>query len=256
MKEYCGVFGLFSLADQTTIVANGQAKMIYYGLFALQHRGQESAGIAMSDGKDIIHHKEMGLVNQVFNEEILKKLKGRLGIGHVRYSTTGSSVIENAQPIVIDTRYGPLALAHNGNLVNSQDLRQELKDKGISFVGTTDSEVMAAMIATSGKADLEEAIAVTMKKCRGAFAVVILSSDKLIAVRDQHGIRPLSVGRTDKTYVIASETCALDIVGAQFVRDVANGEMVVIDDNGLRSRTWEMGEREAVCVFEYICPAR
>ncbi|MFA5113653.1 MAG: amidophosphoribosyltransferase [Candidatus Margulisiibacteriota bacterium] len=250
MKEYCGVFGIYNFAPDSP------AKSVYYGLYALQHRGQESAGIAVSDGKDIGHHKGMGLVNQIFNEKNLSALKGTLAIGHVRYSTTGSSVMENAQPIVIDTRYGPIAVAHNGNLVNADDLRQQLKDKGISFVGTTDSEVMAALIATSKKQELEDALVDALKQCKGAFALLVMTRDKLIAVRDPNGIRPLCLGRLDKSYLVASETCALDMLGAQHVRDVANGELIVVDQDGVRSRTWEMAEREALCVFEYIYFAR
>jgi amidophosphoribosyltransferase len=250
MKEACGVFGIYNFEE------DAPSRLIYYGLFALQHRGQESSGIAVSDGKDIRCHRGMGLVNQVFNERIISSLKGNLGIGHVRYSTTGSSIIENAQPIVIDTKYGTLALAHNGNLINSAELRRSLKERGISFVGTSDSEVMATLIATSDKADFEEGLIEALKACRGAFSVVILTRDRLIAIRDPNGIRPLSIGRTEKGYVVASETCALDIIGAKFVRDVANGEIVVIDKDGLRSRTWQMGEREAFCVFEFIYFAR
>ena len=250
IKEACGIFGIYNFA------ADAPAKSVYYGLFALQHRGQESAGIASSNGEDIKFHKGMGLVNQVFDEKSLSSLRGNIAIGHVRYSTTGSSIIENAQPIVIDTRYGTIALAHNGNLINSGDLRQELKDKGISFVGTTDSEVMASMIATSGKADFEEGLIETLKHCRGAFSLLLMTRDKLIAVRDPNGIRPLCIGKLENAYVISSETCALDILGANFVRYVANGEIVVIDKEGLRSKTWEMEEKEALCVFEYIYFAR
>jgi amidophosphoribosyltransferase len=250
MKEYCGVFGVYNFIEDSP------AKSTYYGLYALQHRGQESAGIAVSDGKDISCHKGMGLVNQVFNEEAFRGLKGNIAIGHVRYSTAGASSVENAQPIVIDTRYGPIALAHNGNLINAGQLRQELKDKGISFVGTTDSEVIAALIATSKKADFEDALADTFKQCRGAFSLLVMTRDKLIAVRDPNGIRPLCVGKLEKAYVFSSETCALDIIGAQYLRYVSNGEMIIIDKDGMRSKTWEMGEREALCVFEYIYFAR
>ncbi|MFH1683988.1 MAG: amidophosphoribosyltransferase [Candidatus Margulisiibacteriota bacterium] len=246
----CGIFGIYNF------IADSPAKSVYYGLFALQHRGQESAGIAASDGVDINCHKGMGLINQVFDEDALQQLQGNIAMGHVRYSTTGSSVIENAQPIVLDTRYGTIALAHNGNLINSGILRQELKDKGISFVGTTDSEVMAALIATSKKENFEDALVDTLKHCKGAFSAVIMTKDKLIAVRDPNGIRPLCIGKLEKAYVVSSETCALDILGANFVRDVANGEMVVIDKEGLRSRTWQMEDREAICVFEYIYFAR
>lgn len=250
MQEACGVFGIYNFKEDSP------AKSVYYGIFALQHRGQESAGIASSNGNEIRCFKGMGLVNQVFTEEALSGLSGHISIGHVRYSTCGSSIIENAQPIVIDTRYGSLALAHNGNLINSLYLRQKLKDRGISFVGTSDSEVMAAMIATSEKTNLEDAIVDTLKQCKGAFSVLIMTKDKLIAVRDSNGIRPLTIGKLENAYVVASETCALDIVGAQHIRDVINGEIVVIEKEGLRSKTWQMGEREAICVFEYIYFAR
>jgi amidophosphoribosyltransferase len=250
INEACGVFGIYNLKEDSP------AKSVYYGLFALQHRGQESAGIASSDGEEIRFHKGMGLVNQVFDEATLCTLKGNVSMGHVRYSTTGFSIIENAQPIVIDTRYGRVALAHNGNLVNSKQLRHDLKEMGISFVGTSDSEVMAAMIATSKKQNFEDALVDTLKHCKGAYSLLIMMVDRLIAVRDPNGVRPLSIGKIENGYVISSETCALDMLGAQFVRDVANGEIVVIDKNGLRSKTWQMGEREAMCVFEFIYFAR
>ncbi|MBU0687229.1 MAG: amidophosphoribosyltransferase [Candidatus Margulisbacteria bacterium] len=250
IKDHCGVFGIYNFEEDSP------AKRVYYGLFALQHRGQESAGIAATSGGDIKCHKDLGLVNQVFNEKALQKLKGKIAVGHVRYSTTGSTAIENAQPIVIDTKYGPIALAHNGNLINSTELRARLKESGMSFVGTTDSEIMASMIATSGSDDFENALVDTLKQCKGAFSLVVLTQDKLIAARDPNGIRPLSIGKLSNAYVVASETCALDIVGAQFVRDVANGEIVVIDKDGLRSKTWSRGEKEALCIFEYIYFAR
>ncbi len=257
MKEACGVFGIYNYsADSPACLPGGMAKSVYYGLFALQHRGQESAGIAASDGNEITSHKGMGLVNQVFNEESISRLKGHIAVGHVRYSTTGSSIIENAQPIVIDTRYGRIALAHNGNLINAASLRHDLKDKGISFVGTSDSEILAAMIATSKKENFEEAVVDTLKHCKGAFSLALMTKDKLIAIRDPNGIRPLSIGKVEKGYIVSSETCALDILGAEFLRDVANGEMVVIDKDGLRSRTWAMEDRESICVFEYIYFAR
>ncbi|MBU0574134.1 MAG: amidophosphoribosyltransferase [Candidatus Margulisiibacteriota bacterium] len=250
IKEYCGVFGIYGIKDEPV------AKNVYYGLFALQHRGQESAGIATSDGNVISQFKDLGLVNQVFNERSLRNLKGRIAIGHVRYSTTGSSTIENAQPIVIDTKYGAIALAHNGNLVNSGDLRHELKSRGLSFSGTSDSEIMAAMIATSGKENFEEALVDTLKLCQGAYSLVIMKNDRIIAVRDPHGLRPLCIGKTESSYVVSSETCALDILGANFVRDVSNGEIVIIDSSGLRSSTWDISAKEALCVFEFIYFAR
>jgi amidophosphoribosyltransferase len=250
MKEACGVFGIYNFS------ADSPAKSVYYGLYALQHRGQESAGIAVSDGEEIRHYKGMGLVNQVFNEKILSSLRGNIAMGHVRYSTTGSSVIENAQPIVIDTRYGTIALAHNGNLINSKDMRQDLKDKGISFVGNSDTEVMASMVAASKKDDFEEGLTDILRHCKGAFSLLLMTRDKLIAVRDPNGIRPLCIGKLENAYVVSSETSALDIIGAQYLRDVANGEIVVINKDDLRSKTWKMGEREAMCVFEYIYFAR
>jgi len=250
MRDHCGVFGIYNATGRD------MARSVYFGLFALQHRGQESAGIASSDGDQIRYHKGMGLVNQVFDEKTLNHLEGNISLGHVRYSTTGSSIIENAQPVVIDTRYGTIALAHNGNLVNAKDLRFELMEKGYTFVGTSDSEVMAAMIATSKKSDFEDALVETLSECLGAFSVIIMLKDRLIAVRDPNGIRPLTIGKLENGYVFSSETCALDIVGAEHLRYVNNGEMVVADKKGLRSKTWATTEREALCVFEYIYLAR
>ncbi|MFA4967575.1 MAG: amidophosphoribosyltransferase, partial [Candidatus Margulisiibacteriota bacterium] len=246
----CGVFGIYSFKGDNL------AKEVYFGLFALQHRGQESAGIAVSDFKDIKSHKGMGLCNQVFNEENLKGLHGSIAIGHVRYSTTGSSVIENAQPIVLDTKFGPVALAHNGNLINTEELRGELKATGISFVGTSDSEIIAALIATSKKSNFEDALLETLDRLRGAFSIVIMTANKLFALKDENGIRPLCVGRSDNAYFVSSETCGLDIIGAEFLREVSNGELIIIDKNGMSSRTWSKGAREALCVFEYIYFAR
>lgn len=248
--EACGIFGVYSFK------ADSPAKSVYYGLFALQHRGQESAGIAASDGKDIRFHKGMGLVNQVFNEKHFVALTGHISMGHVRYSTTGSSTIENAQPIVLDTRYGTIALGHNGNLINAKELKNDLKQRGLSFVGTTDSEVIAAMIATSKKENIEDAIIDTLKHCKGAFSLLIMTKDKLIAIRDANGLRPLCIGKLENSLVVSSESCGLDILGAQFVREVGNGEMVTIDENGIHALTWAMGEREALCVFEFIYFAR
>ena len=250
MMEACGLFGIYSYKGDSL------AKDVYYGLFALQHRGQESAGIAVSNLEDIKVHKGMGLCNQVFNEENLRALKGNIAIGHVRYSTSGSSIIENAQPIVLNTKFGPIALAHNGNLINTEDLRAELKDQGLSFVGNSDSELIAALISTSDKSDFEGALLDSLDKLKGAFSLLIMTSDKLIAIRDPNGIRPLCIGKLENLYLASSETCGLDILGAQFIREVANGEMVVFEKEGMRSRTWSKGEREALCVFEFIYFAR
>lgn len=246
----CGIFGVFNFSPDSP------AKATYYGLFALQHRGQESAGMAVSDGNEIKAYKGMGLVNQVFDEKRLQSLPGKIAVGHVRYSTTGSSTIENAQPIIVESRYGVIALAHNGNLVNSNDLRGELKQRGVVFKGTTDSEVIAQLIVTAKKDEFEDAVIDALKHCRGAFSLIIMTKDQLMALRDPNGVRPLSVGKTDNGYVFSSETCAIDIIGARFMRDVANGEIVTIDANGLRSKTWQRGEPDALCVFEFIYFAR
>jgi len=248
MKEACGVFGIYSFEGDHL------AKPVYYGLYSLQHRGQESAGIYASDGKEFRGRVGMGLVNVVFNEENLSDLIGHIAVGHVRYSTTGSSVIDNAQPLVVESKFGPIALAHNGNLINAEELRQELT--GYAFKSNTDSEVIAALIAESKEKTFEEALISTLKKCRGAFSLVIMTLDKLIGVRDQNGVRPLSIGRMNDAYVISSETCGLDVIGADFIRDVTNGEMVIIDKDGLQSKTWSRGERESLCVFEFIYFAR
>lgn len=248
MKEACGAFGIYSFDG------NNLAKSVYYGLYSLQHRGQESAGIYAADGKEFRGHVGMGLVNMVFNEDNLRDLTGHIALGHVRYSTTGSSHLANAQPVVVDSKFGPIALAHNGNLINTKELRAELPD--YKFKGTSDSEVMAALIASSSKDTIEDALISALKKCRGAYSLVIMTLDKLIAVRDPNGVRPLSVGKVDDKYVFSSETCGLDVVGAEFVRDVGNGEIVVIDQDGLQSKTWDREEREALCVFEYIYFAR
>ena len=248
LKEACGVFGIYSFDGDNL------AKPTYYGLYSLQHRGQESAGIYTSNGKEFKGKVGMGLVNVIFNEENLKPLEGNIALGHVRYSTTGSSVLANAQPFVVESKFGPIALAHNGNLINTKELRAELPD--YKFKGTTDSEVIAALIANSSASDFEEALLETLKKCRGAYSLGVMTLDKLIAVRDPHGIRPLSVGKMENCYVISSETCGLDVVGAEFVRDVAAGEIVIIDKGGMRSRTWSRGEKESLCVFEFIYFAR
>jgi len=248
MKEACGIFGIYSFnGDQLS-------KSVYYGLFSLQHRGQESAGIYASDGKQFRGHTGMGLVNVVFNEENLREITGHIAIGHVRYSTTGSSILANAQPIVVESRFGPIALGHNGNLINTDELRSLLPD--YKFKSTTDSEVIAALIANSEEKTFEGALIATLKKCKGGFSLIIMTLDSLIAVRDPQGFRPLSIGKQKDSYVISSETCGLDVVGADFVRDISNGEMVIINKEGLQSKTWQRDEKEALCVFEYIYFAR
>lgn len=248
-KEACGVIGVYAPGEES-------ARLIYFGLHALQHRGQESAGIAVSDGTSILVYKEMGLVPQVFDERNLASLTGGIAIGHVRYSTTGSTHWENAQPVYRSYAQGTLALAHNGNLINTQELRQMLQRNGSRFRSTSDSEVIAELIAHySEKMALEEAIKETMKQLKGAYSVVVLTEDKLIAFRDPFGIRPLSLGRLSGGYVVASETCGIDIVGAEFIRDIEPGEMLIIDKEGLKPEQ-AIPSTPALCVFEFIYFAR
>jgi amidophosphoribosyltransferase len=258
MEEACGVFGVYAPGEDV-------AKLTYFGLFALQHRGQESAGIATFEGDRVHLHKEMGLVSHVFNEPTLQKLVGDLAVGHTRYSTTGSSRVVNAQPAVVPTRLGPLALAHNGNLVNVAKLREELSQRFHDFVTTTDSEMIALAMGdevNDGKNWLDAAIA-ACQRCQGAFSLVIATPQGVIGTRDPNGIRPLVIGtlpqlnHTDPLrYVLASETCALDIVGAQYIRDVAPGEIVWIDNDGLQSVHWADASVRKLCVFEMIYFAR
>ena len=257
--EECGVFGAYDFDGEDV------ASTIYYGLFALQHRGQESCGIAVSDtagpkGK-VSSAKDMGLLNEVFTPEILEKLKGDIGVGHVRYSTAGSSTRENAQPLVLNYVKGTLGLAHNGNLINAPELREELAYTGAIFQTTIDSEVIAYHIARErlNAKSVEEAVGRAMKKIKGAYSLIIMSPRKLIGARDPFGFRPLCIGKRDHTYILASETCALDTVGADFVRDVEPGEIVTISpEKGIESdRSMCIPkEQHARCVFEYIYFAR
>lgn len=247
LKEYCGVFGIYGPNSNA-------ARLTYFGLFALQHRGQESAGIAVSDRKDLVCYKEMGLVSQVFNEKILSILKGEIAIGHVRYSTTGSSTEVNAQPILISGDY-PIAIAHNGNLVNSLDLKKELDGKGVKIIGTSDSELMAKKIALYYNGDIVSTLLKVLPSFQGAYTLVILTKDKLIGVRDPYGIRPLVLGRFDGSYVLSSESCGLDIIGAKFIREIDPGEMVIIDENGVKSVTFS-NPNPHLCIFELVYFAR
>ena len=258
LKEECGVFGVYDLDD------NDVASTIYYGLMALQHRGQESCGIAVSDtdGPNVVKsHKGMGLVNEVFSPENLEKLKGNIGVGHVRYSTAGASTRENAQPLVLNYVKGTLALAHNGNLINTPELRHELEISGAIFQTTIDTEVIAYHIARERvKAKTaEEAVIRAAQKLKGAYSLVVASPRKLIGVRDPYGFRPLCIGKRDNAYILASESCALDTVGATFIRDVEPGEVVTITKDGEIKSDKTMcilKEQQARCVFEYIYFAR
>ena len=259
IKEECGVFGMYDFDGGDV------ASTIYYGLLALQHRGQESCGIAVSDtagpkGK-VISSKDMGLVNEAFTPDILEKLKGDIGVGHVRYSTAGSSTRENAQPLVLNYVKGTLGLAHNGNLINAPELRKELEYTGAIFQTTIDSEVIAYFIARErlNSKTVEEAVGRAMKKIKGAYSLIVMSPRKLIGARDPYGFRPLCIGKRDTTYILASETCALDTVGATFVRDVEPGEIVTISPEKEIESDRSMcipKEQHARCVFEYIYFAR
>ena len=254
LGEECGVFGIYDFDG------NNVASTIYYGLFALQHRGQESCGIAVADTngpkRNICTHKGMGLCNEVFTPEILAGLKGDIGVGHVRYSTAGESTRENAQPLVLNYVKGILGVAHNGNLINALELREELEQTGAIFQTTIDSEVIAYHIARERiKVDsVEKAVANAMDKIKGAYSLIVMSPRKLIGARDPFGFRPLCIGKRDHAYILASETCALETIGAEFVRDVEPGEIVTITPEGIRSDKTHClpKEQEARCVFEYI----
>lgn len=248
-EEACGVFGIYAPGEDVS-------RLTYFGLYALQHRGQESAGIAVADGRSIIVYKDMGLIPQVFNETNLASLQGDIAIGHTRYSTTGATHWENAQPVYKTHKGGTLALAHNGNLVNTQSLRQSLSKGGQRFRSTSDSEVIASLIVSHAEKGVEAAVQETMRQIEGAYSVVILTENKLFAMRDPHGIRPLVIGKLGERYVIASETCGLDIVGAEYKRDVNPGELVVIDENGLKSIQAVPSPKCSLCVFEFIYFAR
>ncbi len=249
-KEYCGLFGIYNHPEA--------ARMTYFGLYAMQHRGQESAGIVTWDGSQIREQKGMGLVGDVFNERHLsKELKGNIAIGHVRYSTTGASLIRNAQPFIV--RFGDLrlAIAHNGNLVNTKELREELEAQGSIFQTTMDSEVFVHLIAKNLNGNtIEDAIMKACKKVKGAFSLLIMANDKLIAVKDPHGFRPLAIGRLGDNYVFASETCAFDLIDAESIRPVKKGEMVVVENGNLKSYIYDEKTPKRQCIFELIYFAR
>lgn len=247
--EECGVFGIYSPDGEV-------ARETYFGLYALQHRGQESAGIAVSDGKEIKLHKDMGLVSEVFNDEIIKGMKGKIAIGHVRYSTSGSSFQINAQPLTFRYYQGMLALAHNGNLTNASRLRQSLTTTGSVFQTSTDSEVIVNLIAKYGQSSIEDSLMKCMIDIKGAYSLVVMTEHKLIGVRDPYGVRPLCLGKLNDGYVLASESCALDTIGAKFIRDVEPGEIVSIDETGVTSRKSMTAPRHATCMFEYVYFAR
>jgi amidophosphoribosyltransferase len=252
-QDECGVFGVWAPGEEV-------AKLTFYGLYALQHRGQESAGIATSDGERIFVYKDMGLVSQVFTENDLATLTGTLAIGHCRYSTTGSSTWANAQPTLRATNHGTLALAHNGNLTNTGDLAEYLSKKSgdkadSGFHATTDTEIITALIASQEGKNFESSALAVLPMLKGAFSMVFMDEHTLYAARDRNGVRPLVIGKLDHGWVVASETAALDIVGAAFVRELEPGEFIAIDQNGLRSKRWAMAEPKG-CIFEYVYLAR
>ncbi|HOO60991.1 MAG TPA: amidophosphoribosyltransferase [Bacillota bacterium] len=252
LHEECGVFGIF---DRNNLAI---APLTYYGLFALQHRGQESCGIAINDDGFIRCHKDMGLVSEVFSHDILDRMKGTISIGHVRYSTAGGSVFINAQPLVTQYVKGTLSLAHNGNLTNAISLRKKLEDEGAIFQTTVDSEVIAYLIAKerTHTPSVEEAVESVMHTIQGGYALLVMSPRKLIAARDPYGFKPLCMGRIEDSIVFASETCALDAAGAKFIRDVLPGEIVVCDESGVRSIKTHCVREANMCIFEYIYFAR
>lgn len=247
--EECGVFGIY---DRTLDIA----RYVYWGLFALQHRGQESAGLAVTDGTQIELTKNMGLLTEAIRS--LPRLPGHMGLGHVRYSTTGSNNPRNIQPLVVQFKDEHIAVAHNGNLTNALEIRRDLEEQGSIFQTSMDSEVIVNLIARSHAATMEERIVEACNRIQGAFSLVINTNDYLIGLRDPHGYRPLCLGKTNAGYVLASETCALDAIKAEFIRDIEAGEMVIIDDSGVRSRMYAPADAidKKVCVFEYIYFAR
>ncbi len=248
-RDECGVFGLYAPEQDV-------ARLAYFGLFALQHRGQESAGIATAEvGGNIMTLRDLGLVSQVFDEQKLRALPGEMAVAHVRYSTTGSSAWENAQPVYRSDRR-ELALAHNGNLINAVELHSELREQGVSFRSTSDSEIIAALLSTHPAERIEDAVADVLPRLQGAFSTVVMTREKVVAFRDPHGLRPLTLGQLGERYCVASESCALDIIGARHLRDVEPGEVIVLDEHGIGSRMAVEGERRAFCLFEYIYFAR
>jgi amidophosphoribosyltransferase len=248
MTEECGVFGVYGHPES--------AKLTYYGLHALQHRGQESAGICASDGEKFTSHRGMGLVTEAFGNDELANIHGFMSIGHVRYSTSGESRIENAQPLIFKYIQGNLALAHNGHLVNARQVKHQLERQGSIFQTTSDTEVIAHLIAKSGYEKIEDAVRESLRVVKGAYALLFMTENKFVAALDPNGIRPLSIGKIGDAYVVSSETCAFDVVGATYLREVEPGEIVIIDENGVRSDRIAKPTQRSICSFEYIYFAR
>ncbi|MCK9479517.1 MAG: amidophosphoribosyltransferase [Firmicutes bacterium] len=253
LREECGVFGVYNTGGH-----DDAAHITYYGLYALQHRGQESCGIAVNNDGEIAYHKDTGLVPEVFNDKILDRLKGTMGVGHVRYPAKDSGLRENAQPLVTKYKKGNLTVAHNGSIVNVADLRSKFEDSGAIFQTTSDSEVIAYIIARERIQchSIEEAVARSLPYLKGSYSLVVMSPRKLIAARDPWGLRPLAFGKTDHSYIFASETCALDAVDAELIRDIKPGEVLCVDKDGVRSDERQCKGQNKICIFEYIYFAR
>ncbi|WP_240503454.1 amidophosphoribosyltransferase [Natranaerobius trueperi] len=249
LSEECGVVGMFAPEKDVQ-------SYIHFGLYALQHRGQESAGISISDGSDIKTKKKMGLVSEVFQGDTLENLSGYNAIGHVRYSTEGDSSVTNAQPLTITCKLGKISIVHNGNLKNAKGLRKRLEEEGTIFQTTTDSEILAHLLAKSSYNNIIDGLKEVASMMKGGYTFLLMTTDRLIAFRDAHGFRPLSLGKVDGGYVLSSETCAFDTIGAEYVRDISPGEMVVIDKQGITSTTLLEPKDPSLCIFEYIYFAR
>lgn len=250
LKEECGVIGIFDPTDKNT------SSLLFYGLYALQHRGQESAGIASNDGNRIYHFKNMGLVPEIFDDEILDQLVGHISIGHVRYGKKGTNSIENAHPLIEHGDKGSLALVHNGNISNALQLRKELEEEGHVFTSLVDSEVIIKLLKKYEDQGLLAAIEKTMDLIEGSYAAVVMTEEALVAFRDPHALRPLCLGKLEEGYALASESCALDAIGADLVKNLDQGEIVIITKDGLESHSYKKSERRASCIFEYVYFAR
>ena len=250
-NEECGVIGVFTPEGEAS-------RLAFFGLFALQHRGQESAGIAAANGENVVVHADMGLVTQIFREPDFYPLVGDMAIGHTRYSTSGSSELCNAQPLLVDGQHGQLAVANNGNIINALQLRDQLQDEwNCTFTSTTDTEVIAQLLAHATGANWEDRVFQCMRQLEGAYSIVVQTKDTMIAARDPLGIRPLCLGKLNGGWVVASESCALDHIGAEYIRELGPGEVIIVDGNGLHTATWSGGTgRQALCVFELIYFAR
>lgn len=250
MKDLCGVLGIYS-KDKRDI-----SKIIYYGLYALQHRGQVSAGVAINNNGYIDYHKDLGLAHEVLDKDVLNRLRGNIGIGHVRSGSPVETTTANAEPLVVGYKQGALALAYDGSLVNFVELRERMEDNGVIFQSSIDTEVIANLIARYHREDIEQAIIKAVKDIKGSYALVIMTNDRLIGVRDPYGLKPLCIGKLGNDYILSSETCALDTIGAEFIRDVEPGEMVVIIDGDIKSVKTKEAKDKKICLFEIIYLAR